>query len=118
MEELKKKRILFVAGGVGTATVYPQVKWLHEHGVTADAIIGAKTKDLVILEQEFEEVCNLYVTTDDGSYKRKGMVTQNIQDLVEEGKHWLLYTSSKKRNRIFAAYCIIIGIISVVGYLK
>ena len=88
LEELKKKRILFVAGGVGTAPVYPQVKWLHEHGVTADAIIGAKTKDLVILEKEFEEVCNLYVTTDDGSYKRKGMVTQTIKDLVEEGKQY------------------------------
>ena len=88
LEELKKKRILFVAGGVGTAPVYPQVKWLHEHGVTADAIIGAKTKDLVILEKEFKEVCNLYVTTDDGSYKRKGMVTQTIKDLVEEGKQY------------------------------
>ena len=88
LEELKKKRILFVAGGLGTAPVYPQVKWLHEHGVTADAIIGAKTKDLVILEKEFEEVCNLYVTTDDGSYKRKGMVTQTIKDLVEEGKQY------------------------------
>ena len=88
LEELKKKRILFVAGGVGTAPVYPQVKWLHEHGVTADAIIGVKTKDLVILEKEFEEVCNLYVTTDDGSYKRKGMVTQTIKDLVEEGKQY------------------------------
>ena len=88
LEELKKKRILFVAGGVGTAPVYPQVKWLHEHGVTADAIIGAKTKDLVILEKEFEEVCNLYVTTDDGSYKIKGMVTQTIKDLVEEGKQY------------------------------
>ena len=37
--------MLFVAGGVGTAPVYPQVKWLHEHGIDADVIIGAKTKD-------------------------------------------------------------------------
>ncbi|MDO4491702.1 MAG: sulfide/dihydroorotate dehydrogenase-like FAD/NAD-binding protein [Lachnospiraceae bacterium] len=85
IESLKQKKILFVAGGVGTAPVYPQVKWLKEQGVVADAIIGAKNKDLVILEKEFEEVCNLYVTTDDGSYKRKGMVTQCIQDLVDEG---------------------------------
>ncbi len=88
LEELKKKKILFVAGGVGTAPVYPQVKWLHEQGIEADAIIGAKNKDLVILEKEFEEVCNLYVTTDDGSYKRKGMVTQCIEDLIAEGKHY------------------------------
>ena len=65
LEELKKKKIVFVAGGVGTAPVYPQVKWLHEHGITADAIVGAKTKDLLILEDKMKEVCNLYVTTDD-----------------------------------------------------
>lgn len=88
IEELKKKNILFIAGGVGTAPVYPQVKWLHEHGITADAIIGAKTKDLVILEDEFKDVCNLYVTTDDGSYGRTGMVTKCLEDLVKEGKHY------------------------------
>ena len=89
LEELKKKKIVFIAGGVGTAPVYPQVKWLHEHGVQADAIVGAKTKDLVILEKEMEEVCNLYVTTDDGSYKRKGMVTEVIKDLVvNQGNHY------------------------------
>ena len=85
-EELKKKKILFVAGGVGTAPVYPQVKWLSEHGVKADAIVGAKNKDLVILVEEMEKVSNLYVTTDDGSYKRKGMVTDVIKDLVENQK--------------------------------
>ena len=89
MEELKKKSILFVAGGVGTAPVYPQVKWLHENGVDADVIVGAKTKDLLILEDEMKAVAgNLYVTTDDGSYGRSGMVTQTIKDLVEEGKHY------------------------------
>lgn len=89
IEELKKKKILFVAGGVGTAPVYPQVKWLREHGVDADVIVGAKTKSLLILEKEMEAVAgNLYVTTDDGSYGRSGMVTQTIKDLVEEGKHY------------------------------
>lgn len=89
VEELKKKSILFVAGGVGTAPVYPQVKWLKEKGIDADVIVGAKTKDLLILEKEMETVAgNLYVTTDDGSYGRSGMVTQTIRDLVEEGKHY------------------------------
>lgn len=89
LEEIKKKSILFVAGGVGTAPVYPQVKWLKEHGVEADVIVGAKTKDLLILEKEMEEVSgNLYITTDDGSYGRSGMVTQTIKDLVEEGRHY------------------------------
>lgn len=89
-ETLKAKKILFVAGGVGTAPVYPQVKWLYEQGVMADVIVGAKTKDLLILEKEMEAVAgNLYVTTDDGSYGRSGMVTKTIQDLVEqEGKSY------------------------------
>ena len=85
IEELKNKKILFVAGGVGTAPVYPQVKWLKEHGVDADVIVGSKTKDLLILEKEMEAVAgNLYVTTDDGSYGRSGMVTDTIKYLVNE----------------------------------
>ena len=89
LEELKTKKYVFVAGGVGTAPVYPQVKWLHEHGITADVIIGARTKDLVILEDKFREVCNLYLTTDDGSYVRKGMGTDVLRDLVQnEGKQY------------------------------
>lgn len=87
LEELKKEKLLFVAGGVGTAPVYPQVKWLHEHGIDADVIVGAKTRDLIILEKEMEEVAgNLYITTDDGTYGRHGMVTKVIEDLTAEGK--------------------------------
>ncbi len=87
--ELKSKKILFVAGGVGTAPVYPQVKWLHEQGADADVIVGSKTKDLLILEKEMEAVAgNLYVTTDDGSYGRSGMVTKTIQDLVDDGNQY------------------------------
>ena len=87
LESLKNKKMLFVAGGVGAAPVYPQVKWLHEHGIDADVIVGAKTKDLIILEEEMKAVAgNLYITTDDGSYGRHGMVTKVIEDLVAEGK--------------------------------
>ena len=90
IESLKQKKIIFVAGGLGTAPVYPQVKWLHEHGVKADVIIGAKTKDLLIYEEAMSKVAdNLYITTDDGSYGRSGMVTQTLKDLVEkEGKSY------------------------------
>ena len=89
LESLKGKKMLFVAGGVGAAPVYPQVKWLKENGINADVIVGAKTKDLLILEKEMEAVAgNLYVTTDDGSYGISGMVTKTIKDLVEEGKHY------------------------------
>ena len=85
IEEVRKKKILFVAGGVGTAPVYPQAKWLHEQGIECDVIIGAKTKDLVILEDRMKAVANTYVTTDDGSYGRSGMVTKCIEDLIAEG---------------------------------
>lgn len=90
IEDVKKKKILFVAGGLGTAPVYPQVKWLHEHGIAVDVIVGAKTKDLVILEKEMQEVAgNLYITTDDGSYGRGGMVTDTIKYLVNDlGKEY------------------------------
>ena len=90
LEEVKKKKILFVAGGLGTAPVYPQVKWLHENGIDADVIVGAKNKELIILEEEMKAVAgNLYITTDDGSYVRKGLVTEVIADLVEkEGKKY------------------------------
>jgi ferredoxin--NADP+ reductase len=89
-ESLRKKKILFVAGGLGTAPVYPQVKWLHEQGIDADIIVGAKTKDLLIMEEEMKAVAgNLYITTDDGSYGRSGMVTKVVEDLIEnEGKKY------------------------------
>ncbi len=86
-EKVKNRKYLFVAGGVGTAPVYPQVKWMREHGIEADVIVGAKTKELLILEPEMEDVAgNLYITTDDGSYGRKGMVTEVIRDLVVNQK--------------------------------
>ncbi|MBQ1872071.1 MAG: sulfide/dihydroorotate dehydrogenase-like FAD/NAD-binding protein [Lachnospiraceae bacterium] len=89
IENTRGKKILFVAGGVGTAPVYPQVKYLHEHGIDCDVIVGAKTKDILILEDEMKKVAgNLYITTDDGSYGRSGMVTKVIDDLVAEGKHY------------------------------
>ena len=89
IEELKKKKILFVGGGVGAAPVYPQVKWMHEHGVDVDVIIGSKTKDLLILEKEMEAVSgNYYPCTDDGSYGHAGMVTTMIEELVEKGNKY------------------------------
>ena len=76
--------MLFVAGGVGAAPVYPQVKWLSEHGIEADVIVGAKTKDMLILEDEMKAVAGnlLSVVTDDGSYGHAGMVTTMIEELV------------------------------------
>ena len=87
-EELKKKKILFVAGGVGTAPVYPQVKWLHEQGVEADVIIGAKTKDIFTYVDEMRGVGNVYLCTDDGSEGFHGMVTGLMEKLIGEGKQY------------------------------
>ena len=89
-EELASQRYIFIAGGVGTAPVYPQVKWLHERGVAVDVIVGAKTADLVIYKEEMEAVCdNLYICTDDGSAGFKGLVTAMLEKLVvEEGKKY------------------------------
>lgn len=88
-EELKKMKILFVAGGVGTAPVYPQAKWLHEHGVTPDVIIGAKTESLFTYVDEMKKVANVYLATDDGSAGFHGMVPALIEDMVgREGRKY------------------------------
>ena len=90
VEELRKRRYLFVAGGVGTAPVYPQVKWLRKHGVKADVIIGAKTRDMLIYTDAMRAVAeNLHIATDDGSEGFKGLVTALIGELIEkEGRHY------------------------------
>ena len=89
LEELKNRKYLFVAGGVGTAPVYPQVKWLHQHGVECDVIIGAKTKDMLIYIDEMSKVGNVHIATDDGTEGFKGMVTGLMKELVEtEGRKY------------------------------
>ena len=89
-EKLEKKKILFIAGGVGTAPVYPQVKWLKEQGIDVDVIIGARNQSLIILEEQMKQVAkNTYVCTDDGSYGFQGNVTQMLDDLVQnQGKSY------------------------------
>ena len=89
LEETKKKKIVFIAGGLGTAPVYPQVKWLHEHGIDADVIMGSRTKDLLFYIDEMKAVAgNVYVCTDDGTYGFHGNGCQQLQALVDEGKHY------------------------------
>lgn len=88
--ELAGQRYIFIAGGVGTAPVYPQVKWLHERGVAVDVIVGAKNSGLVIYKEEMAKVCdNLYICTDDGSEGFKGLVTAMLEKLVvEDGRKY------------------------------
>ncbi|MDE5623794.1 MAG: sulfide/dihydroorotate dehydrogenase-like FAD/NAD-binding protein [Alistipes sp.] len=88
-EELRGRRYIFIGGGVGTAPVYPQVKWLHEHGVEVDVIIGAKNKEMLIYADEMRAVAkNLYIATDDGSEGFKGLVTQLLEKLIAEGRRY------------------------------
>lgn len=89
LEELRRKRFIFIAGGVGTAPVYPQVKWLHEHGVEADVIIGAKNRQTLIYTDLMRTVAsNLYIATDDGSEGFHGLVTQLLEKLIGEGRRY------------------------------
>ena len=86
---LKGSRYLFVAGGLGTAPVYPQAKYPHERGAYVDVVVGAKTADLLILRKEMSAVCaNLYVCTDDGSEGHHGLVTEKVKLLLAEGQHY------------------------------
>jgi ferredoxin/flavodoxin---NADP+ reductase len=78
------KTIACVGGGVGTAELYPITKALKDAGNTIYTIVGARSKELVILESEMERVSDkFYITTDDGSYKRKGFVTDQLKELLD-----------------------------------
>ena len=86
---LRGRRYLFVAGGLGTAPVYPQAKYLHDRGAHVDIVVGAKTADLLILQEEMASVCdNLYVCTDDGSAGHPGLVTEKVKLLLADGKQY------------------------------
>jgi NAD(P)H-flavin reductase len=82
--ELEKfGHVVLVGGGVGTAVIYPQAQALKDLGNRVTAVIGGRTKELVILEQELKAVCDLVLPcTDDGSYGRKGFVTTALQELI------------------------------------
>lgn len=89
LDELKGKNVCVVGGGLGTAIAYPQAKYLHDIGAHVDVIIGFRTKDLILLEDELKEASeNLYITTDDGSYGFHGFVTQILQENIDKGKKY------------------------------
>ncbi|MGF7396932.1 sulfide/dihydroorotate dehydrogenase-like FAD/NAD-binding protein [Thermoanaerobacterium thermosaccharolyticum] len=83
------KRVLAIGGGVGVAPLYPKVKMLNKNGVSIDSIIGGRSAEYVILEDEMRAVSdNLYITTDDGSKGRKGFVTDVLKELIEKGNKY------------------------------
>ncbi len=76
-----------VGGGVGTAVVYPIAKALADRGTAVTTIIGGRTKELVILEKQMQAICReVHVTTDDGSYGRRGLVTDALADVLASAK--------------------------------
>ncbi len=80
------KRVCVIGGGVGCAIAYPQAKALHNSGVQVDVIAGFRSKEIIILEEEFRAVSDeLILCTDDGSYGRQGFVTQALQERIDAG---------------------------------
>ena len=83
------KKACVIGGGVGCAIAYPSAKALFNNGAKVDVIAGFRNKDIVILEDEFKDVCdNLYITTDDGSYGEQGFVTNKLQSLIDAGNDY------------------------------
>ena len=83
----QSKHVVGVAGGVGSAPLFPQLRALANMGVECDVIIGGREAQYVLLAEEFKKFCkNVYITTDDGSLGQKGFVTQVLADLIEKGE--------------------------------
>lgn len=88
----KVGKVICVGGGVGTAEAYPIAKAMQEGGNDVTVVIGARNKDLVICEKEIRSFCDkVIVTTDDGSYSRKGFVTDVVKELLDAGKYDLIF---------------------------
>lgn len=83
------KRVCVVGGGTGNALAFGLVKGLHIEGIKVDTIAGFKSRDFVILEKEFNEISeNLYIVTDDGSYKEKAFTTDKLKQLLADGNNY------------------------------
>ncbi len=83
-----KKRVAVVGGGVGCAIALPVAKAFAQQGTVVDTVVGFRSRDLVILQQEFEAVSNRYcLMTDDGSSGKKGLVTEALKELLEQNKY-------------------------------
>ncbi len=109
-EERQNMRLLFVAGGVGIAPVYPQVKWAYSLGIPTDVIIGARNKELLFFEDKMRKVCNnLYIMTDDGSYGEKGLVTEKIKNLC---------TNSEGTYSSPYSHCVAIGPLPMMKFVS
>ncbi len=83
------KNVCVIGGGVGCAIAYPQAKTLYQNSVNVTGIMGFRNKELVFFEEEMKKVTNkLYICTDNGSYKEKGLVTDVLKRLIEAGENF------------------------------
>ena len=82
------KKVAVIGGGLGCAIAYPQAKALHEMGASVDMIAGFRNASLIILEKEMSACSNLTVMTDDGSYGRRGLVTDALREKIENGAEY------------------------------
>lgn len=97
VEELKEKKVLLVGGGTGAATLIPQGKWLKENFISFDAIIGARSKEFVLLEDKMKTYADeVFISTDDGSYGFHGFAVDLLDHLV------------KVKNKKYD-FCVIVG---------
>lgn len=83
-QNYKGRKIVYVAGGVGIAPIYPQVKYLKEKGFNIDIIYGARNKDLLLIKDKIEKISNVIYVTDDGSYGEKGLVTDILEKNIDK----------------------------------
>ena len=99
--EIKKLGLIVcIGGGVGIAEIFPVARAFRAAGNDVIGIIGARSKDLLILENEMQEICKkLYITTDDGSYGRKGLVTDILREILDEK---IKRTQGKKVHHVYA----------------
>ena len=87
--EIFKGKVCVIGGGVGCAIAYPIAKAFHLAGADVTTIVGFRNKDLLILEEEFKAVSNhYYLMSDDGSAGEKGLVTNKLEDLIDEAEHF------------------------------
>lgn len=84
LNEFKDKKIIYVAGGIGIAPVFNQVKYLNSNDIKVDVVYGARNKDLFVITDKLESVSNkIYYATDDGSFGVKGFVTDVLEDIID-----------------------------------
>lgn len=95
LEELKNKKMIFIADGASAGPIYSQVKWLHEHGIDVDVMLGCKSKEYLMFQEEIKGIsANLYIATDDGSYGYKGYTKDLLIELIKKER--------KKYDRVVA----------------